>query len=189
MKQLQTILDTGSLPVKLEVVRIDTISPVLGSSFVKNALITGLLATLAVTLILVIAYRRLLLSIPIIIAALSEVALTFGLAAIIGWNIDLAAIDGIIVTIGTGVDDQIVIAEEALSKERSQGSWKERIKRAFFVIFTAYFTMMVAMAPLLFAGAGLLKGFALTTMLGITIGVFITRPAFAVLIEHITKNE
>jgi len=42
---------------------------------------------------------------------------------------------------------------------------------------------MFAMGPLLFAGAGLLKGFALTTMAGLTFGVFITRPAFAAMVR------
>lgn len=188
MKQLQTILDTGSLPVKLDVVRIDTVSPVLGASFLQNALLTGLLAVLIVTAVLVIAFRKFILSVPIIIASISETILILGMAAIIGWNIDLAAIAGIIVAIGTGVDDQIVIADETLRGKNQRGGWKERIKRAFFIIFTAYFTTMVAMTPLLFAGAGLLKGFALTTMLGVTLGVFITRPAFAVLVEHLAKD-
>ncbi|HLP79760.1 MAG TPA: preprotein translocase subunit SecD, partial [Acidobacteriota bacterium] len=49
---------------------------------------------------------------------------------------------------------------------------------AFTVIMLAYFTTIVAMLPLMFAGAGLLKGFALTTIAGVTMGVFITRPAY-----------
>ena len=52
----------------------------------------------------------------------------------------------------------------------------------------AYFTGVAAMVPLLFAGAGLLKGFALTTIIGISIGVFITRPAFAAAVEVLLKK-
>jgi len=52
----------------------------------------------------------------------------------------------------------------------------------------AWSTTMVAMAPLLFAGAGLLRGFALTTMAGITFGVLLTRPAFAKGIEIILNK-
>ena len=66
-------------------------------------------------------------------------------------------------------------------------NWKEKIKRAFFIIFSAYVTTVVAMFPLMFAGAGLIKGFALTTIAGVTIGVFITRPAFAAMIEKLLK--
>jgi preprotein translocase subunit SecD len=43
--------------------------------------------------------------------------------------------------------------------------------------------MIVSMLPLWFLGAGVLRGFALTTIVGVTIGVFITRPAFAKMIE------
>ena len=52
----------------------------------------------------------------------------------------------------------------------------------------AYLTIVVAMIPLLFAGAGLLKGFALTTIIGASVGVFITRPAFAATIETLLKE-
>ncbi len=185
MKRLQTVLVTGSLPVKLDIVRIDTISPTLGSQFINNALFTGLIAVVAVTIILVINYRKLKIALPIIGCSLAEVILTMGMYALFGWNLDLAAIAGLIIAVGIGVNDQIVIMDEALKKEMetTAHNWKERIKRAFFIIFSAYFTVVVAMLPLLFAGAGLLKGFALTTIIGATIGVLITRPAYAYVIQ------
>ena len=49
------------------------------------------------------------------------------------------------------------------------------------------FTVVVAMIPLIFAGAGLLKGFAITTIIGITIGVFVTRPAYSSFVEIMLK--
>ena len=48
-------------------------------------------------------------------------------------------------------------------------------------------TTVAAMIPLWNAGAGLIRGFALTTIVGVTIGVFITRPAFAAMIEKLLK--
>ncbi|HLD04121.1 MAG TPA: MMPL family transporter [Candidatus Nanoarchaeia archaeon] len=192
MKRLQTILITGSLPVKLNIVKMDSISPVLGEEFLKNAIFVCLLSVITVSVLLFIRYRRLSVSIPIIITMLSEVFLTLALAAIIGWNIDLASIAGIIVAIGTGVDDQIVIADETLYRKKLEGgeesSWKDKLKSAFFIIFAAYFTLTAAMIPLLFAGAGLLKGFAITTILAVTIGVLVTRPAYAAFIEILTKE-
>jgi len=41
---------------------------------------------------------------------------------------------------------------------------------------------------LIFAGAGMLKGFALTTIIGVSVGVFITRPAYASIIEILLKE-
>ncbi|MBU0666887.1 MAG: hypothetical protein ABIC91_06735 [Nanoarchaeota archaeon] len=188
MKRLQTILVTGSLPVKLEIVKTDTISPLLGDEFIKNAIMIGMLAILSVAIVVFIRYRKLSLSIPMIITMLSEAIIILGIASIIGWNLDLAAIAGIIIAIGTGVDHQIVIADETLKgKASAYLSWKDKIKNAFFIIMASYFTTIVAMIPLWFAGAGLLKGFAVTTILGVSAGVFVTRPAFAVVVEILNK--
>ncbi len=184
MKKLQTVLITGSLPVRLEIVKIDAVSPVLGNEFLQNAWLVGLLATLSVTIVLMIAYRQLRIALPIMLTCLSEIFLMIGIAALVGSNIDLAAIAGIIIAVGTGVNDQIVIVDETLKKRREGFMpWKERLKQAFFIIFSAYFTVVAAMLPLLFAGAGLLKGFAVMTILGVSVGVFITRPAFAAIAE------
>ena len=184
MKKLQTILDTGSLPVKLFIKKTDTISPALGEQFLHNAVFVGLLAILSVVIVVFIAYRRLVIVIPMLLTMLSETIILLGVAALIGWNLDLAAIAGIIVSIGTGVDDQIVITDEMLNGEsRGARSIKEKFKRAFFIIMAAYTTTLVAMAPLLFAGAGLLKGFALTTIIGVSVGVLITRPAYAAVLR------
>ncbi|MBN1792304.1 hypothetical protein JW826_01320 [Candidatus Woesearchaeota archaeon] len=186
MKRLQAILATGSLPVDLEIVKADNISPSLGDEFVRNALLMGLVALIAVTLAVSIRYWSLVISLPMIIIMLSELVIFMGIAAVIGWNLDIAAIAGIIIAIGTGVNDQIVIADETIRGSKSGNqytNWKERLKKAFFIIFTAYLTIIVAMIPLWFAGAGLLKGFAVTTILGVSVGVFITRPAYAKIVE------
>ncbi len=189
MKKLQTILITGSLPVKLKIARTDTVSPALGSEFMKNALITGLVAILAVMLVLLIAYRKIAIAVPIMFTSLLEVFLMLGFAAIIGWNIDLAAIAGIIASVGTGVNDQLIITDDALSGEsRKLRSWKEKLKSAFSVIFGAYFTVLFAMIPLFAIGAGLLRGFAVTTIIGMTVGVLITRPAYAKIIEVLMEK-
>jgi len=184
MKSLQTVLITGSLPVKLTVVQATNLSPALGEEFLKNAILIGLLALLTVAICVFIRYRKLSVSIPMLITSFSELLLLLGFAALVGWNLDLAALAGIIIAVGTGVDHQIVITDETLRKDSQFGAnWKKKIKEAFFIIFVAYATTMFAMGPLLFAGAGLVKGFALTTMAGITFGVLITRPAYAAMIR------
>jgi len=111
------------------------------------------------------------------------------LAAVVGWNLDIVAIAGIIVAAGTGVDDQIIITDEVLRGETTNiYNWKEKLKRAFFIIFAAYVTTVVATVPLWWAGAGILKGFAFTTIAGVTFGVFITRPAFAAIVENLLTD-
>ncbi|MBR9676194.1 hypothetical protein GOV05_04245 [Candidatus Woesearchaeota archaeon] len=189
MKQLQTVLVTGSLPVKLEILKTDNLSPILGEEFLNNALLIGFLSILTVALVIFLRYRKIEVSVPVVVTMLSEIVILLGLAALIGWNLDLAAIAGIIIAAGTGVDHQIVITDETL---KGLGgiylNWKQKLKRAFSIIMAAYFTTVVAMIPLTFAGAGLLKGFAFTTIMGTTIGVLITRPAFAEIISILLKK-
>ncbi|MBW2966241.1 MMPL family transporter [Candidatus Woesearchaeota archaeon] len=189
MKKLQTILITGSLPVKLDIVKTDTISPIFGKEFVRNALFIGLIAVIAVFCVIFVRYRNVKVAAPMLLTIITELIILLGLAALIGWNLDLAAIAGIIIAIGTGVDHQIVIADEILKGESGAiYDWKQKIKKAFFIIMAAYFTTVVAMLPLWFAGAGLLKGFAVTTIMGVSIGVFIARPAYAAAVEILLRE-
>jgi preprotein translocase subunit SecD len=188
MEQLQTVLITGSLPFKLEIVQVDTISPTLGQSFIKNIYLIGILSLLSVSGIIYYRYRKLIIIFPMIFTILTEIFITLGVAALIQWNLDLLSIAGILAAIGTGIDDQIVIVDEVLSGESKYLNWKERIKRAFSIILAAYVTTAVAMIPLWNAGAGLVRGLAVTTIIGISIGVFITRPAFASIVEKILEK-
>jgi preprotein translocase subunit SecD len=184
MKQLQTILLTGSLPYKLEIVRLDTISPNLGEEFVRAILLAGVAAIVVVSILVFARYRKFKASVALLFTAFSEMFIILGVASFIGWNLDLPSIAGILATIGTGVDQQIVIIDEA--ERNKMISIAKRMKRALFVIMTAYLTSVVALLPLYRAGAGLFKGFALTTIIGITAGVLITRPAFADVIRRIS---
>ena len=185
MKQLQTILITGSLPFQLEIVKIDKISPNLGGQFVKQIMLAGIFAILAVSIVVFVRYRKIKASIALVTVSLSEVLIILGTASLVGWNLDLPSIAGIIAAIGTGIDSQIIILDEAQDKRESIS---QRIKKALFIIATAFTTTFVAMIPLTgflgfmgigAASAGLLKGFAVTTLIGITTGVLISRPAFA----------
>lgn len=186
MKTLQTILKTGSLPFKLQIEKIDRISPNLGEGFLRTIIIASLLAGLGVFLLVFIRYRKIKISFAMLVVMASEIIIVLGAAAMVGWNIDLAGIAGIIAAIGTGVDDQLVILDE--SRRSKDESIKKRIKLALFIVFTAYATSVVSLLPLMNAGAGLLAGFAVTTLIGISAGVFITRPAFADIARQIEED-
>ena len=187
MKRLQTILITGSLPVKLDIVKIDTISPTLGKEFLNNIVLVWVLAVLAVVLVVVLRYRKIKIIVPMIAVLLSEMFLILGFAALVGWNLDLAAIAGIIVVAGTGVDHFVIITDEVLRGEKENRDWKAKVKLAMSIVFGAYLTTSSGMIPLWFAGAGLLKGFAFTTIAGISFGVLIARPAYAAIMKHLME--
>jgi preprotein translocase subunit SecD len=187
MNKLQTILITGSLPFKLQIVKLDTISPTLGENFTKYILIAGIVALLLVAGLIFLRYRAKSSIAPLLVCT-SEIIITLGIAAFLKWDLDLPSLAGILAAIGTGVDDQIVILDEAQHKEESM-SVKQKIKRAFTIILGAYATVVASLLPLWWAGAGLLKGFVFTTLIGISIGVFITRPAFADLVNIIENKD
>ncbi len=189
---LQSILQSGSLPTGLEIVKIDQISPNLGSEFLRGTMIAVVIAAFSVMAVIYFRYRRFRILLPMMLWSASELILTLGAAALIKWTIDLASIAGLIAAIGTGTNDQIMMVDEMIiggSDERRIYTLKQRLKRAFFIIFGAAGTIVAAMIPLMFVGIGVMRGFAIVTTLGVLIGVFITRPAFGRVAERILEHE
>jgi len=194
MKRLQTILITGSLPQELEIVKIDRISPNLSENFTKQILRAGIFAIIAITIVVFIRYRKIKISLILVLFSFFELLMTLGIAALMKWNFDLPSIAGIITAIGTGVDSEIIMIDESRRKEEKEESIIKQIKKALFIIMSAFATTFVALLPLTgalgflgigAASAGLLKGFAITTMIGITVGVLISRPAFVEVMKQL----
>ncbi|NOZ82080.1 MAG: hypothetical protein GXO63_02930 [Candidatus Micrarchaeota archaeon] len=180
---LQSILKSGKLPVKLRLESVDEISPSLGRKFLSSMVTAGLLAIIVVSLVVFLRYRNPKISVPMLLTSFSEVIIILGIASLINWTIDLPAIAGILIVLGTGIDAQIMIIDELLGTRRIL-SLKEKIKRAFFIIFTSAGVTGAAMIPLMFMGVGTpLAGFAITTIIGIAASVLITRPAFGKMVE------
>ena len=232
--QLQTILRSGSIPIKVEVASTDVISPTLGAGFLSSAGLVAGLGALVVFLVVFVRYRKIKIALPMALVSLSEVAVILGIAAIndsiawmaiftinivilsvawwkkhevdllavlgalsipllgagLSWTIDLPAIGGIVAAIGTGVDQQIIIADETLKGNKKRIlTIKEKLKAAFFMVFSAASTTIAAMIPLMFLVAEFVRGFALTTIIGVWIGITLTRPAYSRIIESLLGKE
>lgn len=185
--KIQSILRSGALPVAIEIAQLDTISPNLGQSFLYNALLAAGAAVIGVAAVVTARYKKPKLVFPMMTTSLSEVIIILGASALIGLTIDLPFIAGIIATIGTGIDAQIIILDQAMRKEERIETLHEKLARAFFIIFGSAGTVIAAMIPLLFLGFGLLRGFAIVTIIGVLSGILITRPAFGAIIEKLVK--
>jgi len=190
---LEILLQSGSLSVSVKSISKETISPLLGENFLQSVAIMGLLAVITVAMVIFVRYRAVKLLLPITIISIIEVFITVALSSLIS-KFDLGAVAGIIAAVGTGVDDQIVITDELIRGRKGSGqdsveagSQITRMKRAFFIVVAAASTMIAAMAPIILIGFGLgkLVGFAITTIIGILVGVLITRPAFGEIIKEI----
>ena len=115
----------------------------------------------------------------------SEVIIILGFTVLVGFQLDLPTIAGIIAVIGTGIDHLIIITDEVLAGGSMPPDkvYRSRLTKAFAIIFSAAATVLVAMSPLLIMGFGALRGFAVITIVGVLIGVFIARPAYAEVIQ------
>jgi preprotein translocase subunit SecD len=185
-KELIIHLKAGVLPVNVNVIGSGEIPAYLGAKFKEGAAIAGLFALILVTVVVFLRYREKKIVLPMFFALLSEVILILGFAAAIEWQMDLPSIAGIIAVIGTGVDQLVIITDEVLSGgQSSKTMYRKRISFAFGIIFVSAATTIVAMLALGLVALGTLKGFAIVTIVGLLIGIFITRPAYARIIEDI----
>lgn len=185
-KELIVHLKAGVLPVNVEIIGSGEVPAYLGAKFREGALVAGLIALILVTLVVFLRYREHKIVLPIFCTLLSELILILGFAAAINWQLDLPSIAGIIAVIGTGVDQLVIITDEVLSGGRSSTRmYRKRISFAFGIIFVSATTTIVAMLALAFMALGTLRGFAIVTIVGLLIGICITRPAYARVIESI----
>ncbi len=175
-------LRAGALPAQLAIDQGSTsfISPAQGDDFQTLSLLTGVIAVFGVAGMVFLRYRQLEVAVPMIVTGLSEVFALLGFASLLGYPIDLAVIAGFIAVVGTGVDDLIIIADEVMSQGEvsSRKVFDSRFRKAFWVIGAAAATTILAMSPLMVLSLGDLSGFAIFTILGVLVGVLITRPAY-----------
>ncbi len=189
-EQLQIHLRAGALPVNVELVGSGHVDAALGKQFKTQSVIAGLLSLLAVAFVVFRRYHQKEILVPMVATSISEVFMILGFAGAVGWQLDLPSIAGIIAAIGTGIDHLVIITDEVLyeGKLPSTKIYLERITKAFAIIFAAATTTTIAMSPLVVMGFGALKGFAITTIVGVMIGVLIARPVYGVVIKELLQK-
>jgi preprotein translocase subunit SecD len=188
-------LRAGELPAQLAVEgeeggTISFISSSAGESFRTMSLLIGVIAVLAVSLVVFVRYGRAVVAAPMIVTALSEVVILLGFAAFIRYPLGLSVMAGFIAVIGTGVDDLIIIADEVMSQGEvnSRRVFQSRFRKAFWVIGAAAATTIIAMSPLAVLSLGDLQGFAIFTILGVIVGVAVTRPAYGDILRSLLTD-
>lgn len=189
-KALQVHLRAGALPVNVVLVGSGHVDAGLGAQFKTASVIAGLISLAAVAAVVYFRYRRPEILVPMIGTSISEVIMILGFAALIKWQLDLAAIAGIIASIGTGIDHLIIITDEVLQEGKLPSTKKvfsSRISKAFVIILGAASTVIIAMSPLVIMGFGTLKGFAIVTIIGVFIGVIVARPVYGVVIQELLE--
>jgi len=185
-QELKLNLESGALPTELDVQSELFLAPSLAERFKPLALLTGLVAWLAVTGAVYYRYRDPRVAAPMLATAGAEVFILLGFAAGVGLALDLSHIAGFIAVIGTGVDDLVIIADEILQRGDIETGrvFQSRFRKAFWVIGAAAATTIIAMSPLAVLSLGDLRGFAIVTIVGVLIGVLVTRPAYGDILRN-----
>ncbi|MFB6135057.1 MAG: preprotein translocase subunit SecD [Halanaeroarchaeum sp.] len=185
-RQLYADLRAGSLPAPLTFEQHFSVEPSMGSKFKLYSLITGIFAIFAVSGAVFFRYRDPRIALPMIVTALSEVYLLLGFAASVDLALNLSHIAGLIAVVGTGVDDLVIIADEVMTEDVSSNRvFQSRFRKALWVIGAAALTTIIAMGPLAVLSLGDLSGFAIITILGVLIGVLLTRPAYGDVLRYL----
>ncbi len=191
-RELAVHLRAGALPARLDIQGGDVqfVAASLGTQFRLYSLITGIIAVLAVAIVVFLRYGDPKVAAPMVVTALSEVVILLGFAATVGLALNLSHIAGLIAVIGTGVDDLIIIADEVMAEGdvSSDRVFSNRFRKAFWVIGAAAVTTVIAMSPLAILSLGDLRGFAIVTILGVFIGVLITRPAYGDILRNLVTR-
>jgi preprotein translocase subunit SecD len=188
-EQLQIHLRAGALPVNVEIIGSGQVDASLGEQFKSQAIFAGLMTLLAVAAVVYRRYRKPEILLPMVATSVSEVLMILGFAGAIGWQLDLPSIAGIIAVIGTGIDHLVIITDEVLHEGKipPRKVYLSRMTKAFAIIFAAAATTVIAMSPLVIMGFGALKGFAITTIVGVLIGILIARPVYARVIHSVLE--
>ena len=173
-KDLGIQIKGGSLPFPVSVVENRTVGATLGQDSIRQSIIAGSVG-LFLVLIFMVAYYRL----P---GAIADVALivygllTMACYALIGVTLTLPGIAGFILSIGMAVDANVLIFERTREEIQAGKTLYKSIESGFFRAFSSILdsnvTTAIACLALLWLGSGLVKGFALTLLIGVVVSMF-----------------
>ena len=166
---LSILLRAGALPAPLTIVEERTVGPGLGQDSINAGKIASYVAAALVVVFMFVTYG--LFGLFANIALVIHVVMIFALMSLIGTTLTLPGIAGIVLTIGTAVDSNVLIYERIREEARQGRSIVSALDagftRAFATIIDSNVTMFIAAAILFFLGSGPVRGFAVTMIFGI----------------------
>lgn len=171
---LKLLLNAGALPVPLEIVENRTVSATLGKDSIQRSLNAALLGVAAV-MIFMIAYYRL----PGVLADLAlilYIVIVIAVTAYLQVTLTLPGIAGIILSLGSAVDANVIIferlKEELWARRSLRAAVAAGFERAWTAILDAQVTTLISAAVLYWLGTSLIKGFAIMLFIGVVCSLF-----------------
>ena len=173
-KDLVAVLRTGALPAPLKKTFETQVGPTLGKDAVDKAKFSMVIGSLLVIFFMLIYYR--VSGLVADIAMVLNIVYQLAVLAALGATLTLPGIAGVVLTVGMAVDANIIIYERIREELRDGKSARSAVEagfgRAFWTVFDAHVTNLVAGIVLYSYGTGPIRGFAVTLMIGIVANLF-----------------
>ncbi|HVC37492.1 MAG TPA: protein translocase subunit SecD, partial [Gammaproteobacteria bacterium] len=173
-QNLGLLLRAGSLAAPMDIVEERTVGPSLGQENIKQGFDAAVLGFILVVMFIAMYYK--VFGVIADLAVFMNLVLTVALLSLIQATLTLPGIAGIVLTLGMGVDANVLINEHIREEVRAGNSPQASIhagyRRAFATIVDAHVTTLTAALMLFLFGAGPVKGFAVTLSLGILTSLF-----------------
>ena len=181
-EDLVIVLKAGALPAGIRYLEERTIGPALGADSIRQGLIAGVVAIIAVMIFMIVFYK--LSGINAVVALLLNVLILFGALAYFKAALTLPGIAGIILSIGMAVDANVLIFER-MKEELALGkgvmsSVTQGFSRAFTAIFDSNLTTIISAVFLFQFGTGPIRGYAVTLTISLVANLFT-----AVFVSHL----
>ena len=164
----------GSLPFPVAIVENRTVGATLGQDSIRRSIIAGSVGLVLVLIFMVVYYRLpgIIADVALIVYAL----LTMACYALVGVTLTLPGIAGFILSIGMAVDANVLIFERTREEIRAGKTLYRSVESGFFRAFSSILdsnvTTAIACIALLWLGSGLVKGFAVTLLIGVIVSMF-----------------
>lgn len=185
--KLADTIRSGSLPFKLISKDLNSITPTLGEGALRVTTTAGIVAFLLVCLFMLFFYR-----LPGVLANIALCGLVIIQLCALTWfkiSLTLPGIAGIILSVGMGVDANVIIFERIKEELRAGKTLRASIdlgfNRAFAAILDANVTTLISALVLYFLGTGAIKGFAITLAIGVFLSFFTALTASRILLKAV----
>ncbi|MBC9248205.1 protein translocase subunit SecD [Paracoccus sp. 11-3] len=172
--RLAVLLRAGALPAQMDFLEERTIGPELGQDSIDAGRLSAIVATVAVVAYMIASYG--LFGVFASVSVIINVILILAVMSVLGATMTLPGIAGIVLTVGTAVDANVIIFERIREELRAGKKVVRAIgdgfSEAMSAIIDANVTTFIAAAVMFFMGSGPVKGFAVTMTIGLVTSVF-----------------
>src|SRR5204862_3637835 len=173
-QNLSLILRSGALPAKLDYLQEQTIGATLGADSIRKGMIASLVGLLSIIIFMLIYYK--LSGVNAVVALVFNLVILVGLMAYIGAVMTLPGIAGFVLTMGIGVDSNVLIFERIKEELEAQRGVRAAINagfsRVFLTLLDTHIAALISAAFLFQFGTGPIRGFAVTLSIGLISNLF-----------------